>query len=203
MMRKTPANALQIAGKKFERLTAIERAGQDRFGRAVWRCKCECGTEVAVAAFRLSSGHTRSCGCLTGRGNATHGKSRTGAHRSWLAMKARCLNPRSSFFARYGGRGITVCAEWADSFEAFFADMGERPLGATLDRIDTDSNYCPTNCRWATVQEQQNNRSTSIRICRDGRTMTVMQWCRELNIKADAVYGRIRRGIAPEEALHA
>lgn len=201
MKGKSPGNMLQLTGERFGKLTAIARVSNDAFGRAVWRCLCDCGREADVAGFRLKRGHTRSCGCLMRQGNVTHGKSRTPTHNSWIAMKARCFNPAYKFFSRYGGRGISVCDRWNDSFEAFLEDMGERPAGATLDRIDVDGNYCPENCRWATIAEQQNNRATTIMVTREGRTMSVSQWCAELGISRDRVYKAIRHGVPPAEAL--
>lgn len=200
MKGRSPANALKIAGQKFGRLTAVERAGQDRYQRALWMFRCECGTAVVAAAYRVRSGHTRSCGCLK-VGAITHGKSRTPTHNSWVAMKARCGDAKNKQYRFYGGRGIVVCDRWRDSFENFLADMGERPAGTTLDRINSDGNYEPGNCRWATIEEQQNNRRGSIRATLCGVTRTVTQWCNALGINRDRVYGRIRRGMAPADAI--
>lgn len=201
MKGKSPGNMLQLQGQRFGKLTVIARDANDKHGRAVWRCKCDCGKEAAVAGFRLSCGHTQSCGCLKGKAHTTHGKARTTTYNSWLAMKSRCSNPNYKSFQRYGGRGITVCDRWRESFEAFLEDMGERPDGTTLDRVDPNGNYCPENCRWATVNEQQNNRTSTILVTRCGRTMSVVEWCRELGKSPDSVYKRIRRGASPEEAL--
>src|SRR5215831_891937 len=147
--------------KKFGRLRVLEYAGS-RDGRAEWLCLCECGNYKTVLGRHLTTGNTQSCGCLKLSGNNfQHGHNQAGAptptYRSWQKMRARCNNPRNNRFSLYGGRGIKVCRRW-DSFENFLADMGERPLGMTLDRIDPDGDYKPGNCRWATPTQQRANR---------------------------------------------
>ncbi len=186
---------------KFGRLSVLSRAANDRFGRTQWHCRCECGTERTVALFRMTSGHTKSCGCLRGEARATHRAKGTPTHNTWCAMKQRCNYQSSDEYVNYGGRGIRVCQRWSDSFDTFFADMGERPEGMTIDRIDTNGNYEPSNCRWATIAEQNRNRRSTILVDRDGATMCIKDWCDELGLDVDCVYGRIRRGETPERAL--
>jgi hypothetical protein len=144
-------------GNSFGQLTVLSRAGSDRFGRARWNVRCECGTETVVAMFRMTSGHTKSCGCIKGKANFRHGMKGTPTHNSWCAMKQRCNYEGSDEFQRYGAAGITVCERWLNSFENFLEDMGERPDGMTLDRIDNGKGYEPGNCRWATHHEQRMN----------------------------------------------
>lgn len=186
--------------KKFGHLTVLSRAPNDRFGRTQWHCRCDCGTEKVVALFRMTSGHTKSCGCQRGR-KAVHGMKETPTYNSWCAMKQRCNYPGADGYARYGGRGIRVCDRWNESFEAFLADMGPRPTGTTIERDDTDGHYEPGNCRWATEGEQARNRRSTILIERDGETLCVKDWCDRLGLDVDSVYGRIRRGASPHEAL--
>lgn len=132
-------------------------------GHRRWLCRCECGGLVVVWGSNLRRGITRSCGCLrrevTGRLRFKHGLHRTPEHIVWAAMRYRCLNPSSSSWKWYGGRGITICDRWRDDFVAFLEDVGPRPSPEhSLDRIDVDGNYEPGNVRWATPSEQQRNK---------------------------------------------
>ena len=191
---------LTLPYPKFHRLTPLALADCDRFGRSRYLCRCDCGAERIVATHHLKSAHTRSCGCakVGARGRRVSG---TPTYNSWLAMKQRCNYVGADSFANYGGRGITVCARWSESFEAFLADMGERPAGMTIERNNTNGNYEPGNCRWATMPEQNRNRRSTILIERAGETLCVADWCDRLGIDKDVVYGRIRRGATPQEAL--
>lgn len=159
-----------MKGMVFGRLTVLrENETRSREGQLVWICRCECGKTTAVKGRNLRTGNTRSCGCLgvensirQGRNNARHGHARAGEHsrtyNTWLCMRARCRRPTAPDYGRYGGAGVTVCDRWYDSFDTFLADMGERPRGKTLDRINNDKGYAPWNCRWATPKEQSENR---------------------------------------------
>lgn len=187
--------------RKYGRLTVLERAESDRFGRTQWRCRCDCGAERVVALFRMTSGHTRSCGCLKGEANARHRMKGTPTHNTWCAMKQRCYYPGSANFRYYGGRGIGVCERWQASFEAFLEDMGERPHGMTIERRDSDGDYTPTNCYWASQHQQTRNRRSNVLIERDGVIKCVKDWCDELGIQPSRVYKRIQRGADPAAAL--
>ena len=126
----------------------------------IWECTCDCGGIINIRVDALKSGNTSSCGCVVNPGNTQHGYYGSPTHRSWTSMKNRCTNANYHEFHYYGGRGITVCDRWLESFENFLEDMGERPEGRTLDRIDGDLGYFKENCRWATLQEQSQNRKS-------------------------------------------
>lgn len=148
-------------GQKFAMLT-LERRHERKRGGHTWVARCDCGDRLVAAVRDIRSGHTKSCGCASSRwkadGKRTHGREGTSEYRTWSHMKGRCYTPTDAKFQHYGGRGITVCERWLNSFENFLSDMGERPPGLTLDRIDTNGNYEPGNCRWATPLVQSRNR---------------------------------------------
>jgi hypothetical protein len=157
---------IDITGVRFGRLVA-QRLSAMVGGRAHWICQCDCGTERIVGVAWLRSGNTMSCGSCSKLGNQRakkHGYSpkgqRTLTYNSWQAMKKRCFDPKTNGYRYWGGRGITICERWMQ-FENFLADMGERPEGTTLDRVDVNGNYESSNCRWATPIEQRANRQHS------------------------------------------
>lgn len=150
-----------ITGQRFARLTVIflHSKASHRLKRPThWVCRCDCGNEVIVSAPHLRTGHTRSCGCLKAEGK--HGQSlrsrKSGAYNSWHSMIQRCTNPNATGYCWYGERGIKVCDQWLD-FANFFADMGPRPDGWTIERIDRHGNYEPSNCKWIPNEEQPKN----------------------------------------------
>ena len=150
-------------GHSYGSLTVICRDGAtgDRKGIATWRCRCACGAETVVRGDHLSSGNTTTCGVCISKWHRMrrerHGQTNTPEYKIWVGIWARCTNPNTEGFANYGGRGISVCAEW-ESFSAFRHDMGARPSPVhSVDRIDNDKGYEPGNCRWATPSQQRLN----------------------------------------------
>ena len=161
-------NRKNITGQRFGRLVVLEpRERGEKKTSQHWFCQCDCGKTTITRGTDLRLGRTRSCGCL--RLRTTHGGYSTRAWLSWHMMRQRCQIPSNPDYPNYGGRGITVCDRW-DKFENFFADMGERPEGLTLDRINNDGNYEPTNCRWATLSEQRLNQRDRPRTSRATRS---------------------------------
>ena len=153
---------IDLTGQKFNRLFVVGRSNEKKRNRVAWDCLCDCGNAAVISGDHLRRGESKSCGCLVVEAMrsiaTTHGKSRTRVHRIWLAMKARCHRKTYPERRFYGGRGISVCDRWRNSFEAFYEDMGDCPPGRSIDRIDNDGNYEPGNCRWATWDQQISNR---------------------------------------------
>lgn len=189
------------AGQKFNRLTAVEPGPRNKnYGRR-WHCRCACGQIVLVDEASLHTGATKSCGCWRremqdamrrgrrGPGRGDDGK-RTPTYSVWTNMKTRCLNRRNAAYPLYGGRGIKVCERWM-KFENFLADMGDKPEGKSLDRIDVNGNYEPGNCRWATANEQARNQ----------RTTRLNDGVRAL-IDTRLAEGALQREVAAELGIH-
>lgn len=162
---KPAHNYIDIVGKKFGNLTVLERASALGVKQTKFRCLCECGKETTVCASHLKNGHTKSCGCLvpvlTSKRATTHSKSKTSTYRSWGAMIRRCTNQNCEAYQWYGEKHITVCDEWK-KFDNFLKDMGDRPIGMELDRIDNYKGYSPDNCRWVTHKENCMNRRNNV-----------------------------------------
>ena len=198
-------HVLDLVGQIYGRLTVLEKAANVG-ANSGWRCRCECGTERIVSSCHLRTGHTTSCGCAqrdAAKASFTkHGLRNTRVYRIWNAMIQRCTDEHASNYHNYGGRGITVDPRWLESVENFFEDMGNPPSPRhTLDRRDNDKGYCKENCRWATSEEQHNNRRTSVYLTYNGKTQTIAQWSRELSIPPMTITARIRQNRPIEEVL--
>jgi len=194
-----------LVGQKFGRLTVIEYSHTNRY--YYWKCICECGNEHIASSGNLKFGNTKSCGCygkqMLLESNLKHGKYPKNLYEKWHGIKSRCYNNKDSNFYLYGGRGIKVCDEWKNSYIAFrdWALTNGYQEGLTIDRIDNNGNYCPENCRWATIKEQANNRRDNKLITYNSKTQTVSQWADELGLNYCVLNGRLRKGWSIERAL--
>lgn len=204
------SKVIDLTGRRFGRLTVIERHGSDKRGSALWRCVCDCGNEVVVVSGSLRSGNTQSCGCLwlerTKEAIQTHGMTNTACYHRWEKMLQRCRDKNNSDYKDYGGRGIAVCAEWESNFTAFYNYVSHLPHfgepGREIDRIDNDKNYEPGNVRWSTRKEQCNNRRSNLMITYKGKTQTATQWSEELGIPYHVIRHRIfKAGWSAEKAF--
>lgn len=162
-------------------------------------CRCKCGEVSWVRVHALKTGTSKSCYTCY---RTTHGMSGTRIYTIWCAMKRHCYTPATQDYFRYGGRGITVCDRWRDSFEAFYSDMGEPPLPKMeLGRIDNNGNYYPENCRWETKKQQANNRRSNVTLTHEGITLTIAEWAERTGIGAPKLYYRYHRGLPVHEIL--
>ncbi len=190
-----------LSGRRFERLVVLLFSGS-RNGDATWLCRCDCGVEKIIRAQCLINGNTLSCGCLarerTTAVHKLHGESslrnRTKEYRTWVCMRYRCLNVKNRQYKNYGGRGITICERWMESFQNFLSDMGRRPKGMTLDRINNDGPYSPENCRWADWKTQANNRRGNKMITFRGVSLTAPQWSKKIGVHKTTLRMRVRNG---------
>lgn len=207
-------STISLVGMRVGRLVVLSDGGVFKEGRKIpvrmFLCRCDCGNEKVVSGYSLrKTKPTSSCGCIVAelnaercRSRATHGKSRTSEYVSWRAMLSRCYNENLSTYRLYGGRGIMVCDRWRNSFENFYADMGDKPSSsASLDRKDNDDNYCPENCRWADSYTQAINRSTNNLLEYGGRTMRISEWAEEMGANVSLLCKRFNRGWSVEEVL--
>lgn len=196
-----------LTGQNFGRLTVIERRIDARRNATVWRCKCSCGNVIDVFAGNLTRGHTSSCGCLrvdtTTKMHVTHGLVHHPLYIVWGGMKKRCTNPNCAAYPNYGGRGIGICDEWEQDFKMFYdwAMSSGYADNLTLDRIDNDGDYEPSNCRWVDKLTQVRNRRNTLLVQHGGKTQTLKAWADELGIGYHTLYSRINRGWSVDETL--
>ena len=203
------AKAINLAGRRFGRLTAIERVASTK-AQAQWRCVCDCGKETVVRSQDLRNGHTKSCGCYGLEVSAshtpsfsTHKESRSRLYRVWIGMKGRCNNCENKDYSYYGGRGIKVCQEWDTSYEAFrkWALASGYQDALTIDRIDVNGNYCPENCRWVDMKTQMNNTRANRRITQNGETRTMAEWAERTGIAYETIRYRATSGKPADDVL--
>lgn len=206
--RGTNKRFKNLTGQKFGRLTVKYHYGKNKHSHNLWYCECECGGHAIVDTNALRSGDTKSCGCLakelTIKRSTTHGKTKHKLYRIYAHMKERCYSENSQDYEYYGGRGIKICDEWLLDFENFYqwAINSGYTEGLTIDRIDVNGNYEPSNCRWTTMKKQNNNKRSNIIIEFDGKAHTLKEWSEILGIKYNTLYTRVvMRGWTIEKAF--
>lgn len=188
-------NLMDLTGQRFSMLVVVSQA-KNINGRVAWNCVCDCGSEKIAIAKTLRNGLCKSCGCLT----KTHGQCETRLYNIWGGMIGRCYRENSKDFKRYGGRGVKVYDEWRKSFESFYAWSHENGYDDTLsiDRIDVNGSYEPSNCRWATALEQQRNKNNNAYVEYNGEVKCLKEWSEVLNINYSTLKGRYRRKLPVE-----
>lgn len=191
-----------LSGQTFGQLTVVQRAGTTR-GNALFLCRCTCGGLAEVPGNRLTSGNTKSCGCRKRDRLLRHNLSRHPLYKTWRAMTDRCTNPGNKQWPDYGGRGITIADDWLGEIglARFIEDMGERPAGCSLDRINNHGPYSKANCRWATDTQQQRNTRQNIMLTHNGRTACVSEWAALLLLRNDTIFYRLKQGMPMHRVL--
>ena len=199
-------------------MSGIRRKAGEKFGKITllgyvkpvkkWHCVCDCGEEGMYILNNLTRGNTKQCVSCANISRSIkrtrHGMTGSVIYSTRTQMIMRCTNPKNSHYKYYGGRGIRVCDRWLESFENFYADMGEKPTKKhQLDRIDNDGNYSPENCRWVTLHEQAANRSNVFNLTIDGVTKTVLQWAKESEVGYGTILNRLKAGVIPKQAVFA
>ena len=188
---------IDLTGQKFGRLNVVSLSPKRSGGHLHWVCDCECGNTITVLGYNLRNGNTKSCGCLQKEKAANrqykHGQTGSRLFVTWCHMKQRCSNKNDHAYKYYGGRGIKVCAEWLNDFQTFcdWAMSNGYADNLTIDRIDVNGDYCPENCRWVTIKEQQMNKRVNVRIAFNGEIKTLSEWASEFNCRISAVYREI------------
>ena len=194
-----------LTGHRFGNLVVREYVGSPG-KRSLWLCDCDCGKTSLVRSGPLTTGNSTTCGCDRSRSRITHGasKAKTPEYKIWSSMHDRCLNPKYRSYHRYGGRGISICERWRGKgkFKNFFANMGPRPSAKhSIDRIDNNGNYEPSNCRWATKTQQcrntRQNKFLTINCC----TLTIAEWAEKLKVNQSTIRFRLSSGWTAEEAV--
>lgn len=201
-----------LRGRQFGRLTVVDESSRRDGHSSWWWCECECGKRVEVRRSCLMRGDTKSCGCLNSEKSAERGRKAmtkhgwygTRVYHIWHSIVDRCESPNCSQYSNYGGRGIKVCDEWRSDPKAFceWATANGYADNLSIDRIDVNGDYEPSNCRWITINEQQTNKRNNVKITYRGKTQCVAEWARELGVSQGNIYARIRLGwTSPQEIL--
>lgn len=189
---------LNLVGETYGQLVVLEFAGI-KWGKTMWKCLCSCGTYKVICSRPLRSGETKSCGCLVSKltieKNFKHGCStrtfRSKTYKIWCGVIARCTIPSATGYADYGARGISVCSEWRD-YRNFLKDMGDCPAGHSIERRDSNKNYCPENCFWLPRQKQNHNKRNTLYLTLNGVKKRVMEWSKELKVPYMSLYWKAK-----------
>ncbi len=193
-----------LAGVRFGIILVLRREAYDGHGHIIWRVACDCGKEALFSGKRLRAGRTKSCGCMIIKrihGNSPSSRIHSPEYNAWITMIHRCRNPRYGSYSRYGLRGIAVCDKW-NNYAAFLSDMGPRPSSEySLDRIDNNGNYEPSNCRWATRVQQCRNKRNNRVLSFDRRSQPLSAWAEEIGMKWSTLDRRLRNGVPLDIAL--
>ena len=198
---------INIKGERFGRLVAVEFVRKTAARKSCWSCRCDCGKTAYVPVTDLTSGKTKSCGCLkkevVSKRFIKHGDTGSRLYGIWQGMKGRCYNKKRETYKYYGGKGVAVCDEWLNDYDSFkeWSLKNGYSEELTIDRIDYNGNYEPENCRWVTKEAQAANTSKNYRITINNSTRHLSEWCKIFCVRYDIVYGRLRSGWSEVEAL--
>lgn len=186
-----------ITGNKYTFLTVLGYVGKGK-----WHCKCKCGNFKIVSTAKLNNGHVKSCGCLAKTNAVKHNAVDTKEYITWSNIKARCTNSNNNSYSNYGGRGITICNRWSESFKNFYEDMGNCPKSFSIERIDNNKGYNKSNCIWASPKTQSMNRRSNFIVNYKGEEKPLKQWCEDLNLNYKKIFARIKQlGWTVDKAL--
>ncbi len=198
--------AKDLTGQKFGKLTVLEKVGADKRYNALWLCKCDCGNEKIITRDRLVTGHSKSCGCLRKENcikHTKHGLTHARIHRIWAGIKRRCTVIKDRAYKYYGGRGIKMCEEWFKNSKAFidWAYSNGYSDNLTIERIDVNGNYEPSNCKWIDIKEQQRNKRSNKKITFKNQTHSLIEWAEILSIDYKKLKARLRQGWDFEKSI--
>lgn len=195
------AKLVDLSGHKYNKLLVVERRGADNLGHTLWLCKCDCGNYKICRGDKVKTGRIKSCGCNNLQ--KYHGLSNHRLYKIWSGMKDRCYNKKVAHYKHYGARGIRICDAWLTDFMSFYVWSREHNYqeDLTIDRIDVNGDYEPDNCRWITILEQQHNKTNSVILEYNGRSLCISEWARLLNVSPSTLYARYHRGLPIEEIL--
>lgn len=197
---------IDLTGKRFNRLLVLHQSDRLRPKVPRWTCLCDCGNTIATDGKALRHGLSQSCGCLKNeqikQRSTTHGMTNSSEYKTWCGMKRRCYNKNEKSYPRYGGRGIAMSEEWKSSFEAFLKDIGPKPSPQhSIERIDPNGNYEPSNCKWLPLSEQNYNRRDTIRLTSNGVTKTLVEWTKETGLPYSTIQARLIKGWSEHDAV--